>query len=156
LEDDGFLRKRAAVVPEQSHATKLEPDVKDNSDDEDLFEFPSDKKVRLTACKPENENVEDIFAFADDVKPKSLHLHAKEDQPVESSELPKKRKFKNSGTACELNSFSKRRVLEKDVLHQQITESHKNEPMEHSVSTAGFLTVQDAKVSFLHPNSFKI
>jgi hypothetical protein len=158
LEDDGFLRKKAAIVPEQSHVTiKLEPDVKNDSDDEDLFEFPSDKKARLTACEPANEDDEDIFAFADDVKPKPLRLPAQKVQPVESSELPKKRKFENGDTTCELNSFSKRPVLEKDVRHQQITESYKNEPMEHSVSAAGFLSVvQGTKVSCCHNNSFKI
>jgi hypothetical protein len=158
LEDDGFLRKRAAAtVPEQSHVTiKLEPDVKNDTDDEDLFEFPSDKKARLAACEPANEDDEDIFAFADEVKPKPLQLHAQKDRPVESSELPKKRKFQNGDATCELNSFSKRPVLEKDVRHQQITESYKNEPMEHSVPLAGFLTVvQGTKVSCFHDNSFK-
>lgn len=158
MEDDGFLRKKAAAaVPEQSHVTiKLEPDVKNDSDDEDLFEFPSDKKARLAACEPAIED-EDIFAFADDVKPKPLQLHAQKDQTVESSELPKKRKFQNGDATCELNSFSKRRVLEKDVCHQKITESYKNEPMGHSVSPAGFLTVlQGAKVSCFQDNSFKI
>ncbi|PNF17487.1 hypothetical protein B7P43_G17632 [Cryptotermes secundus] len=147
LEDDGFLRKKAAATAiEQSHVIiKLEPDAKNGSDDEDLFEFPSDKKARLAACEPANED-EDIFAFADDVKPKPLQLHAQKDQPVESSELPKKRKLQNGDTTFELNSFSKRRVLEKDVCHQQITESYKDEPMEHSVSPSGFLTVvQDTK-----------
>jgi hypothetical protein len=149
LEDDGFLRKRVATVHEESHVTiKLEPDVKNDSDEEDLFEFPSDKKARLTACEPANED-EDIFAFADDVKPKPLQLHAQKDQPVESSELPKKRKFENGDTTCELNSFSKRPALEKDVDLQHITESCKNEPMEHGVSPAGFLSVvQGTKVSF--------
>jgi hypothetical protein len=159
LEDDGFLRKRnAAVVHEESHVTiKSEPGVKNDSDDEDLFEFPSDKKARLTACEPANKDEEDIFAFADDVKPKPLQLHAQKDQPVESSELSKKRKIENGDITCELNSFSKRPALEKDVHKQQIPESCKNESLEHSVSSAGFLTVvQGAKVSFFHDNSFKI
>jgi hypothetical protein len=152
LEEEGFLRKRAAaVVPEQSHGTvKLEPGVRNNSNDEDLFEFPSDKKARLTGCEAANEDDGDIFAFPDDIQPQPL----KKAQAAESSELPKKRKSDNSDTTCELNSFSKRPHLEKGVPCQQSTESHKNEPMEHSVSCAGFLALQHTKVNFLHVGSF--
>jgi hypothetical protein len=157
LEDDGFLRRRSAVAPEQSHVTiKLEADVKNDSDDEDLFEFPADKKARLTACQPEKED-DDIFAFADDVKPKPPQLLAQKVQLVDSSVLPKRRKLESGDTTCELNSFSKRPVLETDVLRQQITESYKSEPMEHNVSAAGFLSVvQGTKVSCFYYNSFKI
>jgi hypothetical protein len=154
LEEEGFLRKRtAAIVHEKSQATvKLEPDVNNDSNDEDLFEFPSDKKVRLTACEPANEDDGDIFAFPDDdVKPKPRQ----NDQLVESTDLPKKRKFGNDDVTCERNSFSKKPILEKDVRCQEIRESHKKEPMEHSTTLAGFLNLQHMKVSSLVDN-FKV
>jgi hypothetical protein len=148
LEDEGFLRKRAsAVVPQQSHGKiKLEPDLQNDSDSEDLFEFPSDKKARLTACEDDG----DIFAFPDDAKPQPL----RKDQPLDSAKLPKKRKSENKDTTCELNSYSKRPLLEKDIPRQQTTNSYKNEPVEHSVSPAGFLTVHHTKVSLFHVDSF--
>jgi hypothetical protein len=127
----------------------LEPDLKNNSDDEDLFEFPSDKKAR-PAREAANEDDGDIFAFPDDAKPQPL----RKDHPVDSAELPKKRKLESEDTTCELNSFSKRQLLEKDIPHQQTTNSLKIEPVEHCVSPAGFLTVQHTKVSLFHVDSF--
>jgi hypothetical protein len=148
LEDDGFLRKRVAA-PEESQVTKLlENDMKKRNDDdvdEDLFEFPSDKRAKLTAGKPADEDDEDIFAFADEVKPKPLQAHIQKDQPAESSEFPKKRKLKNSEIISEPSS--KRHALEKGVLQTLSTESHKNEPIEHTVTLHGFLSiVQEGKV----------
>jgi hypothetical protein len=141
LENDGFLMKRVATPEQTQVRVKLEHDAKKGSDDEDLFEFPSDKKARMTAGRQTNEEDEDIFAFVDEVKPKPLQ----EDGTAKSSQLAKKRKLKTSETITELSSVSKRHALEKDVFQSWGAESHKNEP---SVSLTGFLNVvQEPKVS---------
>ena len=140
LEDEGFPRMKAATPVSQASII-LGRDVKVDTDDENLFEFPSDKKLRLASCRLADEEDEDIFAFADDIKPKSLQVHSKNDA-VESSGLPRKRKSSSGEIMCEPSPFIKRRASEKDVLQPQNTDFCKNEPMEHSVTThEGFLSV---------------
>jgi hypothetical protein len=152
LEDEGSPRLKAAT-PVCSQASvilgcdvKGDPvcsqasvilgrDVKGDTDDENLFEFPSDKKLRLTPCRLADEEDEDIFAFADEIRPKSLQAHSKKDEAVESSGLPRKRKSPSGEMISEPSYFIKRRASEKDVLQQRNTDFCKNEPMEHSVTT---------------------
>jgi hypothetical protein len=130
-------------------------DVKGDLDDENLFEFPSDKKLRLATCRLEDEEDEDMFAFADERRPKSLQVHSKKDEAVESSGLPRKRKSPSGEIISEPSSFVKRRASEKDVLQQQNTGFCKNELMERSVTTQeGFLSVlNETKVRlFISPS----
>jgi len=137
LEDEGFPRMKAATPVCSQESIILGRDVKGDTDDENLFEFPSDKKLRLA-----NEEDEDIFAFPDEIRPKSLQAHNKKDEAVESSGLPRKRKSPSSESMSEPSSFIKRRASEKDVLQQQNMDFCKNEPMEHSVANhEGFLSV---------------
>jgi hypothetical protein len=144
LEDDGFLRTGAATPACSQVSVILGRDVKRDSDDENLFEFPSDKKPRLAPCRLADEEDEDMFAFADEIKPKSLRAHSERDEPAESSGLHRKRRLQNSEMISESSLFSKRCASEKDVLQQQNTDSHKNEPLEESVTTRGhFLSVAD-------------
>jgi hypothetical protein len=159
LEDEGSPRMKAAT-PVCSQASvilgcdvKGDPvcsqvsvilgrDVKGDMDDENLFEFPSDKKLRLAPCRLADEEDEDIFAFADEIRPKSLKAHSKKGEAVESSGLPRKRKSPSAEIVSEPNSFVKRRASEKDVLQQRNMDFCKNEPTEHSVTIqVGFLSV---------------
>ena len=132
-----------AVTPVCSQASViLGCDVKGDTDDENLFAFPSDKKLRLAPCRLADEEEEDIFAFADDIRPKSLQAHSKKNETVESSGLPRKRKSPNSEIMSEPSSFIKRRASEKDVLQQRNAGFCENERMEHSVATyEGFQSV---------------
>lgn len=142
LEDEGFPRMKAATPVCSQASIILGRDVKGDTDDENLFDFPSDKKLRLASFRMEDEEDEDIFAFADEIKPKSLQAHSKKDDAVESSGLPRKRKSLSSEIISEPSSFIKRRASEKDVLQQRNMDFCKNEPMEHSVTThEGFLSV---------------
>jgi hypothetical protein len=145
LEDEGFPKMRAAAPVFSQASVISECDVKGDTDDEDLFEFPSDKKLRLA---DEEEEEEDIFAFADEVKSKSLRAHSKKDETVESAGLPRKRKSQYSEIMSEPSSFIKRHASERDVLQPRNTDVCKNEPMEHIVTThEGFLSVlHDTKV----------
>lgn len=145
MEDDGFLRTRAATPVCSQASIILGRDGKtDSDDDENLFEFPSDKKLRLAPCRLVDEEDEDMFAFADEIKPKSFRAHSKKDEPAESCGLPRKRKSQNSEIISEPSSLSKRCATEKDVLQQQNTDSHKIEPIWDSVTThEGFLSVVD-------------
>jgi hypothetical protein len=148
LEDEGFPTMKAAT-PVCSQASIISGrDGKGDSDDENLFEFPSDKKLRLALCRLADEEDEDLFAFADDIRPKSLQAHSKEDETIESSGLPRKRKSPSSEIMCEPSHVIKRRASEKDVLQQRNADFCKNEPMEHSVTThEGFLSVlEETKV----------
>lgn len=141
LEDDGFLMKRVAAPQQTKARIKLEHVVKES--DEDLFEFPSDKKARIT-----NEEDEDIFAFVDDVKHKPLQMNVHEDETAKLSLLTKKRKLKASETISEMSSVSKKHAPEKDVSQISCTESDKDETKEPNVSLSGFLdAVQEPKVS---------
>ncbi|XP_021929811.1 nibrin [Zootermopsis nevadensis] len=141
LEDDGFLMKRVAAPQQTKARIKLEHVVKES--DEDLFEFPSDKKARIT-----NEEDEDIFAFVDDVKHKPLQMNVHEDETAKLSLLTKKRKLKASETISELSSVSKKHAPEKDVSQISCTESDKDETKEPNVSLSGFLdAVQEPKVN---------
>jgi hypothetical protein len=152
LEDDGFLVKRVAAHEQPQAAIKSEHYVKRGSDDEDLFEFPSDKKARLKTDRPTDEEEDDIFAFVDEVKPKSLEVDIQEDQSAESSELAKKRKL-TSEVMSKLSPVSKRHALDKDVFKSHIAESCKNESKECNVALNTFLSaVQEPKVSvFIMP-----
>jgi hypothetical protein len=142
LEDEGFPRMKAATPVCSQTSIILGCDVKGDTDEENLFEFPSDKKLRLAPCRLAGEEDEDIFAFADEMRPKSLEAHSKKDEAVESSGLPRKRKSLSSEIMSEPSSFIKRRASEKDVLQQQNMDFCKNEPMEHSVTTnEGFVSV---------------
>jgi len=142
MEDDGYPRMKAATPVCSQASIILGCDVKGDTDDENLFEFPSDKKLRLASSRLADEEDEDLFAFADEVRPKSLQAHSKKDEAVESSGLPRKRKSLNSEIMSESSSFIKRRASEKDVLQQRNTDFCKNEPVEHNVTThEGFLSV---------------
>ena len=141
LEDEGSPRMKAATPVCSQASVILGRDVKGDTDDENLFEFPSDKKLRLAPCRVADEEDEDMFAFADEIRPKSFQAHSKKDEAVESSGLPRKRKSPSGEIISEPSSFIKRRASEKDVL-QRNTDFCKNEPMEHSVTTQeGFLSV---------------
>jgi hypothetical protein len=135
---------RAATPVCSAASVILGCDEKGDTDDENLFEFPSDKKLRLA----DEEEEEDIFAFADEIKPKSIRAHRKKDEAVESPGLPRKRKSQNSEIMYEPGSFMKRRASEKDVLQPHNMDFCKNEPVEHNVTThEGFLSVlNDTKV----------
>jgi len=142
MEDDGYPRTKPATPVFSQASIILGRDVKGDTDDENLFEFPSDKKLRMAPNKLADEEDEDIFAFADDIRPKSLQAHSKKDEAAGSSGLPRKRKSPNGEIKSELSSFIKRRASEKDVPQQRNTDFCKNEPMEHNVTThEGFLSV---------------
>lgn len=145
MEDDGFLRTRAATpVCSQASIILGRDGKRESDDDEDLFEFPSDKKARLAPCRLADEEDEDMFAFADDIKPKSLQAHSKKDESAASCGLPRKRKSQSSEIISEPSSLNKRCALEKDVLRQRNTDSHKSEPIRHSDTThESFISVAD-------------
>lgn len=141
LEDEGFPRMKAATPVCSQASIILGRDVAGDVDDENLFEFPSDKKLRLAPRRLADEEDEDIFDFADDIRPKLFQARSK-DEAVESSGLPRKRKSPSSEIKSEPSFSIKRRASEKDVLQQQNTGICKNEPVEHSVTTnEGFLSV---------------
>lgn len=153
MEDDQCIIKKV-VAPEQTQGRiTLEHDVKTGSDDEDMFDFPSDKKARLTAGRQTNDEDEDIFAFVDEVKPKPLQVHIQEDETAQSPQCANKRKLKTGETVSDLGSVSKRHALEKDVSQISVAESYNKEPREPSVVLTGFLnTVQEPKVTvFIMP-----
>jgi hypothetical protein len=137
LEDEGFPRMRAATPVCSQASVILGHDVRGDTDDEDLFEFPSDKKLKLASCRLADEEDEDLFAFPDEIRPKSLKAHSRKDEAVESSGLPRKRKSHSGEIMLEPSSFIKRCASEKDVLEQRKMDFCKNEPMEHSVTTQG-------------------
>jgi hypothetical protein len=128
LEDEGFPKMRAATPVFSQVSVISECDVKGDTDDESLFDFPSDKKLRLA----DEEEEEDIFAFADEVKSKSLREHGQKDEVVESSGLPRKRKSQYSEIMSEPSSFIKIHASERDVLQPRNTGVCKNDAMEHN------------------------
>jgi len=142
MEDDGYPRMKAATPVCSQASVIMGRDVKGDTEDENLFEFPSDKKLRMAPSRLADDEDEDIFAFADEIKPKSLQAHSKKDEAVGSSGLPRKRKSLNDEIKSESSSFIKRRASEKDVLQQRNTDFCKNEPMENNITTTeGFLSV---------------
>jgi len=142
IEDDGYPRMKAATPVCSQASIILGCDGKGDTDDENLFEFPSDKKLRMAPSRLTDEEDEDIFDFADEIKPKSLQAHGKQEKAVGSSGLQRKRKSPNDEIKPESSSFIKRRPSEKDVLQQRNTDFCKNEPMELNVTThEGFVSV---------------